>query len=162
MKPHFVVPPILNDAQRAYLISGIQAHNHTDEGHGSGGHHISLIKPHSLKWVAELFSDHLGILVDEDMKLYHLTPGKGAVPPHQDSDFEKDGLKATYSLLIHLNDSYKGGETLFDPNVAPKVEAGGALAFDHKILHSGNDVIEGNKYILKTDVFVPDFMRSAI
>jgi hypothetical protein len=53
--------------------------------------------------------------------------------------------------MIYLNDNFKGGETRFnDFVVAPK--KGSALVFYHYLEHEGAEVIEGIKYVLRTDI----------
>ena len=53
--------------------------------------------------------------------------------------------------MIYLNDNFKGGETKFnDLVVAPK--KGSALVFYHYLVHEGTEVIEGIKYVLRTDI----------
>ncbi len=72
--------------------------------------------------------------------------------PHQDIDFEKSDVeKSFYSLLIYLNDNFKGGETTFE-NLSIKPIAGSALIFPHLLFHSGAKVTEGIKYVLRSDI----------
>ena len=53
--------------------------------------------------------------------------------------------------MIYLNDNFKGGETKFnDLVIAPK--KGSALLFYHYLEHEGAEVIEGIKYVLRTDI----------
>lgn len=60
------------------------------------------------------------------------------------------------TLLIYLTDDFEGGSTKFffrhkdDIEVIPVV--GDILVFDHTLLHSGEPVLEGFKYVLRTDV----------
>jgi prolyl 4-hydroxylase len=71
---------------------------------------------------------------------------------HQDVDFEKSGNeKSFYSLLIYLNDNFKGGETTFE-NISIKPIAGSALIFPHVLFHSGAKVTQGIKYVLRSDI----------
>ncbi len=120
-------------------------------------------KPHRLPWMAELIYKHIpeirvGSLcpvgVDENMQLYRLQEGRGAVPHHRDKDFNgPDGSRALCSILVYLNNGYVGGETVFNSVMpAPRVEVGGGLLFRHDILHGGLAVLRGEKYVLKTDL----------
>lgn len=71
---------------------------------------------------------------------------------HQDAPFEKsESIKSFYSLLIYLNDDFIGGETTFD-GVQYKPKAGSGLIFPHNLFHSGNILLEGVKYVLRTDI----------
>jgi len=53
--------------------------------------------------------------------------------------------------MIYLNAGAVGGDTKFEnASVTPK--AGLALVFDHYVLHEGSRVLEGQKYVLRSDV----------
>ena len=53
--------------------------------------------------------------------------------------------------MIYLNDNFKGGETRFNNLiVAPK--KGSALVFYHYLEHEGAEVLQGIKYVLRTDI----------
>jgi hypothetical protein len=53
--------------------------------------------------------------------------------------------------MIYLNGGTLGGETRFE-NVSITPEAGLALVFDHYLTHEGACVLEGQKYVLRSDV----------
>ncbi len=53
--------------------------------------------------------------------------------------------------MIYLNGGARGGETRFE-NASVTPEAGLALIFDHYLLHEGAPVLEGQKYVLRSDV----------
>ena len=80
---------------------------------------------------------------------------------HQDFPYERDnGEKSLLTLLVYLNDGFEGGETSFDDSfsdepfdelqVSPK--QGTALFFWHETHHKGEPVIEGRKYVMRSDV----------
>jgi|LakMenE18May11ns_1017448.scaffolds.fasta_scaffold9848588_2 hypothetical protein len=98
---------------------------------------------------------------------------------HRDSSFTNSVLvKSNYTLLIYLNDDYIGGKTTIrvptsiekeyehnglttkeelnllktyeDYKIIPK--KGKAVIFDQSLLHCGEHVIKGTKYILRTDL----------
>jgi prolyl 4-hydroxylase len=76
--------------------------------------------------------------------------------PHVDHTVyadELDGTESRYTFLIYLNDGFKGGETAF-PKLNKKVEPkkGMALAFRHNNEHAGLTVLEGVKYLVRTDL----------
>ena len=53
--------------------------------------------------------------------------------------------------MVYLNENFSGGETeLQGYNIQPKT--GTALLFPHALLHQGNAVLSGTKYVLRTDV----------
>ncbi len=62
-----------------------------------------------------------------------------------------DTLKSKMTLMIFLNESFKGGEILFDEfKIKPK--KGMALFFPQSLPHKGKSVIKGQKYAMKTNV----------
>jgi prolyl 4-hydroxylase len=59
--------------------------------------------------------------------------------------------KSLLSLLLYLNDDFGGGATLFKEfEVKPK--KGSILLFPHNLLHAGEILNSGTKYIIRTDV----------
>lgn len=88
--------------------------------------------------------------------------------PGQRFDVHRDGLnqdargyRTKYTVNIFLNDAFAGGETDFLDEArelafraAPA--PGRGVVFDRDILHRGNEVRDGTKYLLRTDVMVPD------
>ena len=74
---------------------------------------------------------------------------------------DKHGYRAKFTVNIFLNDDFVGGSTeFFDEKGASVFEAkprvGRGMIFDNQILHCGNKVTEGFKYLLRTDVMVRD------
>ena len=62
------------------------------------------------------------------------------------------------TVLIYLNDGYNGGETVF---ISPKDHnervpyvptAGSVLMFEHRLLHEGAELVEGQKFLIRTEV----------
>lgn len=76
--------------------------------------------------------------------------------PHTDGYYQRDnGDRSHLTFMIYLNDGFEGGATCFDGGrqvlrVTPR--AGMALVFSHKMLHEGEAVRKGRKYVLRTDV----------
>ncbi len=65
--------------------------------------------------------------------------------------------KSLWTLLIYLNDNFKGGETVFYDNhwkvdkiIKPKT--GMAILFDIDLWHCGNQVVEGKKYWIGCEI----------
>jgi hypothetical protein len=53
--------------------------------------------------------------------------------------------------MVYLNDNFQGRETTFnDLIIGPK--QGVSLIFTHHLEHEGSAVIEGIKYVLRTDI----------
>jgi len=69
-----------------------------------------------------------------------------------DGRFKKSETEESrITFLIFLNDEYQGGETKFN-DVLIKPELGKALCFIHEQKHEGASVLEGTKYVLRSDV----------
>ena len=81
---------------------------------------------------------------------------------HYDGCYEREtGERSFFTFMIYLNEGFSGGNTIFDelgdvrggPNrlvVSP--QQGMALLFRHPLLHQGEPVAAGRKYVLRTDV----------
>jgi prolyl 4-hydroxylase len=90
--------------------------------------------------------------------------------PHVDGEntMDEDKTVSKLTVQVYLNDDYKGGETSFieeniprasenrERKVVPiKGETGMVLIFTQDLLHQGNEVIEGTKYTIRTDIMYP-------
>jgi hypothetical protein len=169
-----VLPTILTKGQIASVYKRVTINTH----HGDEGHNritqketttvkaFKADKPYHFPWMAGLIFASipkiqldLGLIVlrpvcvDANMQIYTLPEGGGIVPAHVDEDFKTKQGSALYSILIYLNDGYKGGETVFNGSMyAPKVPSGAGLLFRHNLLHEGLRVESGEKHVLKTDL----------
>lgn len=83
-------------------------------------------------------------------RFYKYTPGQ-RFKMHKDGRLKEDDLESRLSFLIYLNDSFEGGNTLFRGfSINPAV--GKVLMCIHETWHEGEKLIEGTKYVLRTDV----------
>jgi hypothetical protein len=98
--------------------------------------------------------------VNERIRFYRYHPGQ-QFDWHTDGYYQRDnGERSFLTFMVYLNDAAVGGETSFSDNdriphfndfaVTPKT--GLALFFTHRLLHKGQPVTEGCKYVLRTDV----------
>jgi hypothetical protein len=99
--------------------------------------------------------------VNERLRLYRYDPGQ-KFDWHYDGYFERPtGERSFFTFMVYLNENFEGGTTSFADGyhgasiggafrVEPKT--GMALLFHHPILHRGDAVIAGRKYVLRTDV----------
>ena len=71
---------------------------------------------------------------------------------HKDGSIrQSEQVASRWTFLLYLNEGFKGGETEFKTlSVAPR--RGAALCFRHELHHKGCPIIEGRKYVLRTDV----------
>lgn len=103
--------------------------------------------PHVPKSIGE--SEAIGL--NELFRFYRYQPGQ-QFRKHRDQSFIRNSREASYyTFMIYLNDDFKGGETKFDDLVVAPTK-GGALVFYHALEHEGTAVIEGIKYVLRTDI----------
>lgn len=73
---------------------------------------------------------------------------------HRDGSFVRNEQEfSCYTFMVYLNDDFMGGETAFeDFIIQPK--KGMALVFKHALKHEGKPLIEGFKYVLRSDIMV--------
>jgi prolyl 4-hydroxylase len=77
---------------------------------------------------------------------------------HQDAGYcENNSCRSVWSVVIYLNDDFKGGETTFysydgEITTVVKPEQGRAVVFEHDQFHQGNVVLSGTKYVLRGDI----------
>ncbi len=83
-------------------------------------------------------------------------------PSHLDGHYRpSDTCESLLSVLIYLNGSCKGGETLFFDSSSPKAtvlhsispQTGRVAIFDHDVWHAGTAPSDGTKYILRRFCF---------
>jgi prolyl 4-hydroxylase len=92
---------------------------------------------------------------------------KGKFALHQDGIYQdpRTGWRSAYTVSIFLNDSFSGGETVFfdgsslgeasqSQSLPVQPETGKAVLFPREVYHCGNEVLDGYKYLLRTDVMV--------
>jgi len=77
---------------------------------------------------------------------------------HYDGAYHRSPQEQSYlTVLIYLNDDVQGGATRFDEiDEIVKPKAGKMLIFDHPVLHQGDPVLWGVKYVLRTDAMYCD------
>lgn len=89
--------------------------------------------------------------LNERFRFYKYLP-KQYFRLHKDGSFIRNTKEwSAYTLIIYLNDDLEGGDTTF-PQFSVKPKAGAAIIFKHNILHAGEPVLSGVKYILRTDI----------
>jgi len=89
--------------------------------------------------------------VNERFRFYRYVPGQ-KFAWHTDGYFEREnGERSLLTFMVYLNEGYEGGATEF---VSARVigQTGMAFFFAHQLSHQGAEVIEGIKYVLRSDV----------
>lgn len=100
--------------------------------------------------VPEVISGSYALGLDTTFRCYKYVPGE-FFGWHVDGATKKNGNQSKFTVLLYLNNNYTGGETEFEP-FKVKGTLGSVLVFPHKILHQGSEVIDGIKYVMRTDV----------
>lgn len=92
--------------------------------------------------------------IKERMRCYRYRVGE-YFAPHGDQSYPGGpGERSLLTLMVYLNDDFVGGQTAFlDLKQAITPRRGRALLFQHMVLHEGQAVTEGTKYVLRSDVF---------
>ena len=89
--------------------------------------------------------------LNERLRFYRYGPGQRFAAHTDGCHRRANGEESLLTLMIYLNGGTRGGETRFE-NAVVTPEPGLALIFDHDLLHEGAEVLEGRKYVLRSDV----------
>lgn len=91
--------------------------------------------------------------LNERFRFYRYDRGE-RFAPHYDGCFRRsDDEESLLTFMIYLNEGYEGGSTTFaewDVEIVPKTAM--MLIFRHCLLHAGEAVRRGRKYVLRSDV----------
>ena len=94
-------------------------------------------------------SEAIGL--NELFRFYKYEPGE-RFKKHRDGSYIRNESEASYfTFLIYLNADFEGGTTKLEEGIV-EPETGRALVFPHSLKHSGEQVIKGTKYVLRSDV----------
>jgi hypothetical protein len=89
--------------------------------------------------------------LNERLRFYRYGPGQRFAPHTDGCHRRRNGDESLLTLMIYLSGGTRGGETRFESaSITPA--PGLALVFDHYLLHEGAQVLEGQKYVLRSDV----------
>ncbi len=76
----------------------------------------------------------------------------GFINDHTDGHVNIGSQSSTHTLLIYLNDDYKGGELNIKNIGSFHPSSGTVIIMNSDLLHNVNPVISGNKYLLRSDI----------
>lgn len=92
-------------------------------------------------------------------RMYCYEPGQ-YFKPHRDGHYKENDVETLITALFYLNTTI-GGQTILMPKgfkekdswitISPVQES--VLMFEHDIFHEGLPVTQGEKYVLRTDLF---------
>ena len=103
-------------------------------------------------WCPQTIHSWRAVGLNERLRIYRYEGGQ-QFNWHRDGTYsQSDDVRSRLTLLIYLSEGFEGGQTSFadGPQVVPRV--GMALAFKHAMMHKGEPVTQGVKYVLRTDV----------
>lgn len=104
--------------------------------------------------VPRIVEEHETIGVCERFRYYRYDKGQ-FFGRHQDGPQRRpNGERSRLTLIVYLNEDYSGGETIFD-QATIEPQQGMALIFLHGLMHEGAEVLDGRKYVLRTDIMCP-------
>jgi len=95
--------------------------------------------------------NNVAIGLNELFRFYKYQPGQ-QFRRHRDNSYIRNLYEVSFfTFMIYLNDNFTGGATVFEDLIV-KPKQGSALIFYHPLLHEGGIVLEGTKYVLRTDI----------
>ncbi|WCM99926.1 2OG-Fe(II) oxygenase [Acidovorax sp. GBBC 1281] len=86
----------------------------------------------------------------KDLRFYQYTPGQ-RFKMHKDGPWQEGGLTSALTFLVYLNEGFEGGATDFKTFQVQPTQ-GMALLFIHDTWHEGGTLVQGTKYVLRSDV----------
>ncbi|MDZ8226971.1 MULTISPECIES: 2OG-Fe(II) oxygenase [unclassified Nostoc] len=99
--------------------------------------------------------------LNERFRFYRYDPGQRFALHHDGSYRRPNGEESLLTFMIYLNEGFEGGDTLFHlsrryyedlPNIAVIPATGMVLCFVHDLVHEGAPIIQGRKYVLRSDI----------
>ncbi|MRG95862.1 prolyl hydroxylase family protein [Polyangium spumosum] len=172
----FTLSNVLRPAECAELIQRAEAHGFSDAPITVGANKFMMapdirnnrrvmqddpalaakLWPRISAYVPSQLGVYRPVGLNERFRYYRYTPG-------QQFDWHRDGAflrsqeeQSLLTLIFYLNDDCVGGTTDFmfvtDDELRVTPQRGMALVFSHPLYHRGAPVIEGTKYVLRTDV----------
>ncbi len=108
------------------------------------------------EWILPNWLGRQAVGFNERFRFYRYDPGQ-KFAAHSDGHYlRENGEKSQLTFMIYLNGGFEGGATRF---LKPKKKwltvtpsEGKALVFAHQLVHEGQEVTEGRKYVLRTDI----------
>ena len=111
--------------------------------------------------IAATFKGRRAIGLNERIRFYRYDIGQ-KFDWHLDGFYRRpNGEESQLTLMVYLNDDFEGGGTSFTCGDRDRMRfepfrvqpsKGAALFFHHRILHRGDPVTAGRKYVLRSDI----------
>ncbi|MBG1263338.1 prolyl hydroxylase family protein [Nostoc commune] len=99
--------------------------------------------------------------LNERFRFYRYDPGQMFAIHHDGSYRRPNGDESLLTFMIYLNEGFEGGDTRFHLsrryyedllNIAVIPATGMVLCFVHELVHEGAPIIQGRKYVLRSDI----------
>lgn len=109
----------------------------------------SLVEP----LVPSEIDEYKVVGLNEKFRFYRYKDGQ-QFKKHVDGSFKRDEFEhSKITFMVYLNEDFTDGKTVFvNPFEEVEPKTGRLLLFAHGQLHKGNEVPEGTKYVLRSDV----------
>jgi prolyl 4-hydroxylase len=103
-------------------------------------------------FLVEKVGNYVACGLNELFRFYKYSPGQ-RFKMHRDGSFERNEKELSYyTFMVYLNEGFVGGATEFENICTVNPKQGSLLIFYHPIRHEGKLLIEGQKYVLRSDV----------
>lgn len=115
---------------------------------------FELFSPHFPAHWLELEGGATCVGFNERLRYYRYTSGQ-RFKMHRDGRFERANKEVSkLTVLAYLNEDFRGGSTRVitsagEFDIVPS--RGSVLCFKHELRHEGTPIVEGTKYVLRTD-----------
>ncbi len=98
-----------------------------------------------------VFGNSTAVGLNELFRFYKYSVGE-RFKRHRDGSFVRNEREfSCFTFMVYLNDDFSGGETAFE-NAVITPKKGMALVFKHERKHEGKSLIDGVKYVLRSDI----------
>jgi len=166
--------PVVSDAECKYVIETAERHAAEQSGWTTSRHYAVPTTdlpvheiPKALEWFKELLQSRLGPLLAEQwgssivgqegqwMRMFDVFIVKYCASQQRHLPVHKD--QSTHSFTISLNDpsEYEGGGTyICDLGEALSPSKGHVLSFEGELLHGGEPITKGTRYIIAAFCYV--------
>ena len=89
--------------------------------------------------------------LNERFRYYRYDPGE-SFKPHSDGAFVRNAHeRSMFTILLYLNEGFSAGDTVVN-GLSVRPQTGMALVFLHRILHESTELLQGRKYVMRSDI----------
>ncbi len=152
-------PATINGVRGAVMLQDVRNNDRVIRDDGAAA--MALFERLHMLLPETVGAGYAPVGLNERIRLYRYDPGQ-KFDWHRDGYYDAgNGQRSVLTFMVYLNEGFEGGGTSFsgdgftaphpdDRCIVPK--AGMALLFRHPLVHRGDTVISGRKYVLRSDV----------